>query len=138
MSNAIQILLKGQYSSRRGVRIRMIDPHEKARAATNAAALMGKDATGMEYQAEVERQILLTALVAVTKEKGLDAESVMNAKWEDLDFAKLELAGSEFEYRKLFTSKDDSMLISISRRMHGATVEEVDALLGEAIPISDG
>lgn len=138
MNNTIQILLRGQYSSGRGVRIRMIDPDEKDRAATNAAQTLGKDATGAEYSAAVERQILLTAIVAVTRESRLDEKTVMTAVWEPMDFAKLELEGSEWQYKRLFTAKDDSLLISISRRMHGATGEEVDAILGEAIPISNG
>ncbi len=144
MSNAIQILLRDndksrdQYLSGRGVRIRMIDPTEKDRAASNAASRMTKESTGMEYNAAVEREILLQAIMAVTKETKLNKETVMTATWEPLDFAKLELDASDFQYKKLFTGKDDSLLISISRRMHGATGEEVDAILGEAIPISDG
>ena len=136
-SNAIQLLLTGKYSSGRGVRMRMIDPAEKDRAANNAAQMMGKEATGIEYSAAIERQILLTSIMAVTRQGSLDKESVMTAEWEPMDFSKLELAGSEFEYSRLFTAKDDSLLIAISRRMHGVTSEEVDALMGEAIPISD-
>lgn len=138
MSNAIQLLLKGTYSSRRGVRMRMIDPDEKDRAATNAAKAMGKEATGAEYNGAVERQILLSAIVAVTREGGLDSQSVMTSAWEPMDFAKLELEGSDYQYKRIFTAKDDSLLIAISRRMHGATGEEVEEILGEAIPISDG
>lgn len=118
--------------------MRMIDPDEKDRAATNAAKAMGKEATGAEYNGAVERQILLSAIVAVTREGGLDSQSVMTSAWEPMDFAKLELEGSDYQYKRIFTAKDDSLLIAISRRMHGATGEEVEEILGEAIPISDG
>lgn len=137
---AIQFLLNAKGCSGRGVRLRDIDPDMRDRISVDTAKLVGKDATVAEYGVAEARQLVVASISAVTKGAVKDADALValpESEWIPLDPQKLDAdPTSATHYRNLFSAKEDSVISGIVRRVNTATADEVEAIMGKAIPLS--
>ncbi len=136
----LQFLLSGKNSSGRGVRMRILGPNETDEASIAAARIVGKDAINIEYGVAQVREMAERCLVAVTKPYGIKSDdelrSLPESAWEKLTPERLNMPG-DWQYTHLFTAKDDGVICGIIKRMHTPTSEEIDAILGKALMVSE-
>lgn len=124
--------------SGRAVRLRELSPTEKDKIAETAAKSVGKEGSMIEYRNEEIRQGLFKMLVGVTKTKGLTkVDDVLALKPEDWFTPTLEQLNMG-SYDDLFTPKDDMILSSIYRRQNEISREEIEDIVGKAMPVSEG
>lgn len=137
-SDPFQILLGAKNCSGRGVRLKDVGPDGRQDAALNAAKLAGEDATAVEYNALMNRELLKRSLVAVTEEGGIKSVKDLLAYpadgWKKYTIGELETGKLD----ELFTSKDSVILSSIMQQIYDASQKEVDAIMGGALPVSEG
>ena len=137
-SDTFQILLSAKNCSGRGVRLKDIGPDGRQEASVSAAKLAGEDATVVEYNALLNRELLKRSLVAVTEKTAFQSvEELLNYPaegWKKWSLGELETGKLD----ALFTSKDSVILSSIMQQIYDASQKEVDAIMGGALPVSEG
>ena len=138
--DSILFVLSGKGCSGRGVRWCDVTASERDRISKDSAIEVGSDAVGAEYGIVEARNLVCACVRAITKEPVKSHEELIalpESAWIELNPQKL-LAnpGEPTYYNRLFSAKEDDILDHIARRRLNATISEVDAILGKAIPVS--
>lgn len=125
-----QYHLKGKGFSGRAVICRELDPSEVEDNVTAAAKLVDKDATVIEFK-KTEWRNGVKLMVVKFSEPCADplAEGV---KWKDNSAGLLDDLGT------YFTSKDVGVLQGIFRNFHEVSEDELNDIVGKALPVSAG
>jgi len=122
--------------SGRGVKFRRLKPSEVDDVSLKAAKTVDKDASGLEFRYATLREGVRAMLTATTKKSSFKKPEELLAEgveWEPLDLAKL-LDG----YDDYFGNpKDDAILAEIYKTEHEVTKQEVEAILGKVLPVSE-
>ena len=133
--------LSAKHCSGRGVKIRLLTPVQKDQAAIAAAKIAGKDAVNIEYNVLHSQEMAERSLVAVTKKTGFksmdEVLALAESEWVELTSAKLCTPGGEASYSVLFNAKDDDIICRLVAQLHQATKDEVDAIAGKALTVSE-
>lgn len=122
-----QVHLKGKYHSKRVVHVRMLDAFEVEDNLTQAAKLLGKSAEYFEIKKTEWRNGVKRFILAVSD----PVDTVAEAKMRKVNIADLDATFSD-----LFTAKDQQVLEAMYREFHEVSVDEVDAIVGKALPVS--
>lgn len=122
-----QIHLKGKWHSKRVVQVRMLDAFEVEDNLTQAAKLLGKSAEFFEIKKTEWRNGVKRFLVSVSEPVDNPADATMR---------KVNIADLDATFTELFTSKDQQVLEAMYRDFHEVSAEEVDAIVGKAIPVA--
>ena len=134
------LLLNAKQCSGRGVKIKTLAPEERDRVSVVAAQLIGKDATNLEYSVAQTQELVKRCLVAVTKSAGFTTMDQLlegGTEWVKVQQADLENQLGPLTFAKLFTAKDDDILTRIVTSLHVASKDEVDAIAGKALMVSE-
>ncbi len=137
-SDAFQIVLNKSNCSGRGVRLRTIGPNGRDAAAIDASKLVDENATGLEYSTRLNRELLKRSLVAVTDTTGLKSQDdllkLKPGAWKTYEIGELETGKLD----ELFTSRDYVILMGIMRQLYDASQDDVNDIMGGALPVSEG
>lgn len=131
MADYILLHLVGKRASGRAVRVQELGPDEKDDLMIQAAKSLGKDASILELKRREWKMGVLSMIKQVSTVPVKDANGA-DVKWKSYSYDELEEA-----YKTLFTSKDHSLLVAAFRHFHEVTEEEVDAIVGKALPVSE-
>jgi len=100
--------------------------------------MAGEQATGIEYGALLNRELIKRTIVSVTKTAGLKtADEVLQlppADWHSPSMGELETSAID----ELFTAKDFTILNAIMQQIYDASADEVEDIMGGALPVSEG
>ena len=137
-SDAFQVLLNRKNCSGRGVRLKAVGPNAVQAAQIDTGKLVDEKATNAEYGALLHRELLKRSLVAVTEQSGLTTQDellkVPPAGWKSHTIGEYEVGKLD----ELFTARDYTILIAIVRQIYDASQEDVDSIMGGALPVSEG
>lgn len=141
----------------RAFKVKELSPTDRLDAQSRAAGIMkeifgGKvDLSDFEqstkYQALVLRELVKTMLVAVSIERGFKSYEAfvadMNAApskvtWRKLDIEVLATPGEYQLETFLPKSIDHEALVGVLNRTNGFSNDEMDAIVGKALPVSEG
>lgn len=141
----------------RAFKIKELSPADRLEATGRAAAEMAQRQSGKvdlsdfeqqkKYEAILLRELVKEMLVACSKETGFksmpDAIGAMNASPAMLSWQKLnaEVFATPGEYcweTFLKKSVDHEALVAVLNRTNGYSQDEVDAIVGKALPVSEG
>lgn len=125
-----QIHLIGKYHSKRVVQVRMLDSFEVEDNLTSAAKMLGKGVEYFEVKKAEWRNGVKKFIVAYS--------APMDKAEGDIKFTKADQGTMDGEYTKLFTSKDTQVLEGVYRDFHEVSQEDIDAIMGKALPVSEG
>ncbi len=146
-----QYALVGKGYCGRGVRLRRlsIDDHEAALKSASRSAIIGTGEQSPEQirleQLDVNMAItnacVRRMIAQVTKRAGYKtAEDVLALSQEDwasvTDADLMGVGAAALKYTALFGAKDDSILERIYHAEYNVTKDEVDAILGKAVPVA--
>lgn len=126
--SSFQIHLNAKKCSKRAVRFKVLSPAEAGSLMDQAAKIVGPQGTMIELrrtQWSLCVQAMLTEYTDPTDEP-------MGAKW-----FKASTQQMAADYDKLFTAKDDQILISMYREYHEVDQEEIDSISGKALTVAD-
>lgn len=121
--------------SGRGVRLRELSPEETSMAIECAAKAVGPDATGPEYSSRKLREGIYRMIAEVTEQGEL--ADLGGAAWTRVTQFELEDPKGTKRFGALFTTKDSEMLGALFNRLHSITAEDLDAVEGNAVEVSD-
>jgi len=137
-SDPFQIHLNAKNCSGRGVRLKDVGPNGRQEASISAAQLVGENSTVGEYRALLNRELLKRSIISVTEKTGIanvnDLLAYPPEGWKKYTIGELETGKLD----ELFTSKDSVILASIMEMIYDASQKEVDAIMGGALPVSEG
>lgn len=140
MSQYTQINLIAKGCSGRGIRFKLLNPLERDQASIDAAKVSGKNASNLQYALFEVRELINKSIVSVTKKGGYKLDSDIMAlpdtEWEKVTQFNLEDPGCPFEYNKLFTPKEDSIIAMYIKSLYSPTQEDIDSILGKAVTIA--
>lgn len=122
-----QVHLTGKWHSKRVVHVKMLDAFEVEDNLMQAAKLLGKNAEFLEIKKTEWRNGVKRFIVAVSE----PVENAADAKVRPVNIADLDATFTE-----LFTAKDQQVLEAMYRDFHEASVDEVDAIVGKALPVA--
>ena len=131
MADFTLLHLKGSRCSKRAVRIQELLPDEKDDLMLQAAKLVGPSATILELKRREWKMGAIAMIKQVSLEPVAGDPNAASVKWKSYDYATL-----ESDYDKLFTAKDHALLVAAYRSFHEVTEEEVDDIVGKALPVS--
>lgn len=123
-----QIHLKGKRFSGRGVKLRALDPLECEDVFTSAAKVAGKEATFIELHAIASRNGVKRFVAEITEPVDTIDEKT---KWK-----KVSMEYMDEHFQTVFTPKDIVVLEKMYRDFHDVSQDEVDAIVGKAIPVA--
>ncbi len=129
----LQILLDAPNCCGRGVQFKLLTPSEIGKVSQNAAKIVGTDATIIDLKKMEWLLGVKAMLCAVTVAKGLKTIVGKDIKWKELNAMDIDM-----EYDKLFGGKDSQVLEAVYRQYHEVSQSEVDAIVGKALPVSEG
>jgi hypothetical protein len=135
------LLLNAKQCSGRGVKFKTLTPAERDRVSVVAAQCIGKDATNLEYSVKQTQELVQRCIVAVTAKDGYtDMDQMLDegTEWTNVQQADLCNQLGPLFFAKLFTAKDDDILSRIITSLHVASKDEVDAIVGKALTVSEG
>lgn len=126
-----QVCLK----SGRGIRFAELTPLERDKVLADAAKLVGKEATMLELRGLEHRLGVKAMLKAYTEQSGLTDDDLIKpeTKWKKVTIQEL-----DDKYDSIFSAKDHAVLAALYVRYHDVTSEEVDKIVGKALPVSEG
>ena len=124
-----QYHLKGKGFSGRAVRVRVLDPDEVSENLLAAAKLVGPQASIIELK-KVEWRNGIKRMIQEISDPCVDPMSP-DMKW------KKNTAGMLDDMGAIFTSKDVLALEAIYRDYHEVIPDEVEAIAGKAVPVSE-
>jgi len=137
-SDTFQIVLNLKNCSGRGVRLKAVGPAARDQATLDAAKLAGKDASAIEFGVIVTRELLKASFVAVTQQTGLktrdDLLKIPETGWQKFTIGELETGAME----EMFTARDYEILRAVIRQLYNVDDDDVDAIMGGALPVSEG
>ncbi len=146
-----QYALVGKGYCGRGVRLRKlsIDDHEAALKSASRSAIVGAGEQSPEQtrleQLDVNMAItnacVRRMIAQVTRKAGYksveDVFALTPEDWVAVTDADLEGVGAPaLKYTKLFGAKDDSILERIYHAEYNVTKDEIDSILGKAVPVA--
>ena len=109
--------------SGRGVRVKELSPSKKDHVTKNAAKLSGKDASVVDFRMCELHEGVVAMLSEVTVDKGLGDLLLPEVKWKSTNPGDL-----DDNYDSYFSSKDDTVLSNIYRKLHEVTFDELEAI----------
>lgn len=121
--------------SKRAVKIRELTSQEVDQCRIDSAKMVGVDATNAEYGIGQQREMNHRAIVAVSKTPIASRDAAVSTEWTPLTPALL--AEGALAYDKLFTAKDDHILSMIIKKMHVASQDEIEDIVGKALTVSE-
>lgn len=123
-----QIHLKGNGFGGRAVRYRLLTPDEIDQRESMIAEDLGKDATVVQFNKKVAEaclELMIHSFTDPCKPKDLP-----EAKWYPAPMGSLLERWGEF-----FNAKDSTFLRKLFLREHGVNDAEMDAIMGERVPV---
>ncbi len=123
-----QIHLKGKRMSGRGVRVRMLEPHEHGGILEAATKLVDNSAKIIELKKKEWRLGVKAFIVEFTAPC---EEITKDTKWTKADPAEMDA-----QFDKIFAAKDVAVLEHMYREFHEVSEAEVEAIAGKALPVS--
>lgn len=125
--------LKGLHCSGRAVKFQPLDPDERDAILLLAAKEVGADGTmidlkRMEWKYGVHKMIKQVSVEPVDGDP-----NDPSVKWK-----KHTPETMDQEYSKLFTAKDHALLTAAFRVYHEVSDQEVNAIVGKALTVSEG
>ncbi len=124
-----QVHLNGKRMSRRGVRVRMLDPDEHGEILVQAAKMVSPEAKVIELKKKEWRLGIKQFITAYTEP--CDDPLAEGVKWIKADLATL-----DEKFGDLFGVKDCAILEDLYRDFHEVSQAEVEAIAGKALPVS--
>lgn len=128
--SVLQYHLSGKGFSKRGVRVRELSPEENEGNLLGAAKLVSADATIIDLKSVEWRNGVKLFIVSYTDP--CEDPTAASVKWYKPKPGEFE------ELSKLFTAKDVEVLKVIFKELHEVSRDEVDAIRGKALPVSEG
>ncbi len=125
-----QYHLKGRGFSGRAVRLRELDPIEVENNLTAAAKLVSSDASVIELKKVEWRNGVKLMITEYTDP--CDDPFAEGVKWKKVAGGTLEDLGTYFK------AKDVLALEALYREYHEVMPAELDAIVGKAVPVSEG
>ncbi len=112
--------------SGRGVRVKELSPSAKDIVTKKAAKLSGKDASIVDFRMCELHEGVVAMLKEVTVNR--DCKTVEDllskeVKWKDVNYSDL-----DEKYDEYFSSKDDTVLSNIYRKLHEVTFDELESI----------
>ena len=133
-------LLNAKGCSGRAVKIRELSASEVDQCAINASKAINGEATNAEYVIEKHRAMNHMALVGVTTRTSMktldEVLAVPESEWTPLTQLVLE-SGGPLSFGALFNAKDDAVISGIIQRLHLVSAEDIDAIMGKALEVSE-
>lgn len=126
-----QYHLNGKRMSGRAVRVKPVDPAQAEHNLANAAKLVGKEATMLELK-KVEWRNGVKSFVVEYSDPCKDPMTLTDKQWHKVSVGTFDDLG------KFFTAKDMAFLEHLYREEHEINQDEVDAIAGKALPVSEG
>ncbi len=133
-------LLPAPGLSGRGIRYRTLSPSERDEVILKASVLCKGNDDPRAFALFQAREGIKAMLVAVSKRSGIEKREELPLKddeYETLTAEKLEL-DERLRYDRLFSVRDDEVLVGIFNRLHGVKQAEVDAIFFGAVRLSEG
>lgn len=127
----MQYHLSGKKMSGRVVRTKPLDPVTAEKVLSAAAKIVGKDATVIELK-KCEWRLGVKAFIAEFSEPTKDPATLTAKQWKKVAADTLDDMGA------LFTARDCMVLEALYRDEHEVSQDEVDAIVGKALPVSEG
>lgn len=122
--------LKGKGHSGRALRLKPLGPSQVESNLTNAARLVGKDALYFELKKSERRSGIKEMIVEFTDP--VDDPRAEGTKWRKPTHDQF------VDHDEYFTAKDWAVLESIYSDYHEVSAEEIEAISGKAVPLSEG
>lgn len=134
-------LLNAKGCSGRAIKLRELSASEVDQCSINASKTISESSTNAEYVVAKHRSLNYLALVGVTtkgKLKTLEEVLALPASdWAPLTQLVLE-SGGPLSFASLFNAKDDAVISGIVQRMHLVSAEDIEAIMGKALDVSEG
>jgi len=112
--------------SGRGIRLKELSPSVKDKVTKNAAKLAGKDSSIVDFRMIELHEGVVAMLKEVTINKEYKSqEDLLSAdvKWKNVNSSDL-----DEKYDEYFTSKDDTVLSNIYRKLHEVSMDELESI----------
>ncbi len=120
----------------RGVRYRQLDPFEHDQVLTDAAKVVGPEATMIELRKQELSMGTRRMICAVTKSGGYakpdDVLALPETEWKKMSQKDL-----DEDFTKLFNAKDYNVLRRIYMELHEVSDDDVLAISGKALTVSE-
>lgn len=129
---ATQYHLKGKGFSGRAVRVRELDPMEVEENLKAAGKLMTGQDAGAGAMLELKKTEWRNGVKMMLIEISEPCEDTSAAKWRKVSAVDLEDLGA------FFTAKDVAVLEDVFRTNHEVMPAELEAIVGKALPVSEG
>jgi len=127
--STFQLHLKGTGLSGRVVRYKTLSAGEVDQLTLDAAKSIGEAGTFLELRKAEWREGTRRMLVGVSEPVDtMEGVKVRKVQPVDLD-------GDNYD--DLFTPRDHSVLVGLYRALHEVTQEEITAIMGKALPVSE-
>jgi len=126
---SFQIHLNGKHCCQRGVRFKTLGPSDIDKITLDAAKVIGPEGTMIELR-KAEWLMGVKQMLTHISDPCTDIETAKFRKvtMQDLDGEN---------YDGLFGSRDHSFLVQLYREYHEVTQEDVDKIMGKALPVSE-
>lgn len=122
--------LAGKYMSTRAVRVRGLEPIEAEQVLSDAAKIVGEEGTILELKKTQWRNGIKFMVVAIS-DPCEDPRKLDPKQWKKTTPQMLENLGD------FFTPKDIGVLEAVYRDFHEVNPEELKAITGKALPVSE-
>lgn len=120
--------------SGRGVRLTELSPTEKDESERSVARELGKDAAFGDFTLSAIRAGIVRMVRFVSKDKGYKKpEELLDSK---VSWVEVDLGDMDENYDKYFSAKDDSVLSHIYRKLHVASMDDIEAIVGKEQMVS--
>lgn len=128
--------LKSPKCSGRAIKFEPLKPSEIDALMLEAAKAIGPEGTMIELRKMQVKNGILNMVKEVTVEAGLYKDGQANqpdTKWKKYTYQTLEA-----EYDTLFTSRDHAILEGLYHSYHEVNGDELQAIMGNAVMVSEG
>lgn len=126
---SFQIHLNGKHCCKRGVRFKTLSPSEIDKITLDAAKVIGPEGTMIELRKAEWLMGVKHMLTHVSD----PCDDLATAKFRKVTMQDLD--GDNYD--DLFTPRDHNLLVQLYREYHEVTQEEVDKIMGKALPVSE-
>ncbi len=126
-----QYHLKGKGHNGRAVQLEPLDPDDAENCLTMAAKLAGTEATPIEIKKTEWRTGSKLFIKKYT-------EPTENPLAPDTKWLTPKVGQFDHDMAKYFSAKDCQVLEAIYREYHEVTQAELEAIMGKALPVSEG
>lgn len=128
-------LLKGKHCPCRGIKVRELTYAQRMKIFETAAAEASEDTPMAMIRVKERLAGVCSFLVGVTEKAGFKTSEGLKAA--DVKWRPLTVEDLTENLEKHFSSKEVSLLVSLYADMHETSKEELDAILGEGLDVTE-